>query len=40
MGYIPYGFIQRPTGIFVEPQQAIVKYRAAPPPDIEQSRPA
>lgn len=24
MGYIPYGFIQNPTGIFVEPQQAEV----------------
>ena len=24
MGYIPYGFIQRPTGIFIEPQQAKV----------------
>lgn len=24
MGYIPYGFIQKPTGIFIEPQQAKV----------------
>lgn len=24
MGYIPYGFLQKPTGIFVEPQQAKV----------------
>ena len=24
MGYIPYGFIQKPNGIFVEPQQAKV----------------
>ena len=24
MGYIPYGFIQKPTGIFVQPQQAEV----------------
>ena len=24
MGYIPYGFVQKPTGIFVEPQQAKV----------------
>lgn len=22
MGYIPYGFVQKPTGIFIEPQQA------------------
>lgn len=22
MGFIPYGFVQKPTGIFVEPQQA------------------
>ena len=24
MGYIPYAFIQKPTGIFIEPQQAKV----------------
>lgn len=24
MGFIPYGFVQKPTGIFVEPQQAKV----------------
>ncbi len=24
MGYIPYGFVQKPTGIFIEPQQAKV----------------
>ena len=24
MGYVPYGFVQRPNGIFVEPQQAKV----------------
>ena len=24
MGYIPYGFMQKPTGIFIEPQQANV----------------
>lgn len=24
MGYTPYGFIQKPTGIFIEPQQAKV----------------
>lgn len=24
MGYIPYGFVQNPTGIFIEPQQAKV----------------
>lgn len=24
MGYIPYGFVQKATGIFIEPQQAKV----------------
>lgn len=24
MAYIPYGFVQNPTGIFIEPQQAKV----------------
>lgn len=24
MGYIPYGFVQKPAGIFIEPQQAKV----------------
>ena len=24
MSYIPYGFVQKPTGIFIEPQQAKV----------------
>ena len=27
MEYIPYGFVQKPTGIFVEPQQAQVVQR-------------
>ena len=27
MGYIPYGFIRKPTGIFIEPQQAKVVWQ-------------